>query len=348
MAHEAVELLSRYLKINTANPPGYEADAAAFFAKIFDAEGIAYKTYEPAPGRVSVRGVLPGTGEKRPIVLLNHIDVVPAQADEWSVDPFGGEIKDGFVYGRGALDMKGHGIMELMALLNLKRQGVKLNRDLIFMAVADEETGGHKGAKYLLDNHPEDFKADLVINEGGMGATDMLPDRPVFLIATAEKGTNWYKLICEGPPGHASAPHGNNALERLVHGLSKLLAEPQPVTITPLIAEHFKVLAAGWSFLKPYLEDGNPDTLAEILKQNGLLKNTAHRRRRPQHHQPDHPAIRRKVQHHPEHSEGATGHPAASGTGPGRIRRVHWKRTFRRQYHHRNRGPQGESVRIPS
>jgi acetylornithine deacetylase/succinyl-diaminopimelate desuccinylase-like protein len=269
--HEAIDLLSRYLKIDTTNPPGKEDRGVAFFAEIFDSEGIPYKTYEASPGRGSVSAVIPGTGEKGAVILLNHIDVVPANADEWSVHPFSGEIKDGFIYGRGALDMKGQGILELLAFLEFKRKGLTPCRDLIFLAVADEEAGGNNGVQYLLNNHGEDIQADLVINEGGFGISDVLPDRPLFMIATAEKGVCRVKLKRSGPPGHGSVPHGDNALEKLVQGLSRLLAKDNPVIITPLIAEYFKQLASSWKFLKPYIQDGKPETLVEILTQNGML-----------------------------------------------------------------------------
>ena len=271
MKHEAVDLLSRYLKINTTNPPGNENKGVAFFADILDKEGIAYKTYEASPARGSIRAVIPGTGQKGAVILLNHIDVVPARADDWSVDPFSGEIKDGFIYGRGALDMKGQAILELLAFLELKRKGLTPCRDLIFLAVADEEAGGANGVQYLLNNHGKDFRADLVINEGGFGLSNVLPDRPLFMIATAEKGVCRVKLTRSGPPGHGSAPHGENALEKLVQGLSRLLKKESPVIITPLIAEYFRQLASSWEFLKPYLQDGKRETLIEVLTQNGML-----------------------------------------------------------------------------
>lgn len=271
MKHEAVELLSRYLKIDTTNPPGNEDRGVAFFAEILEKEGVAYKTYQPSPGRGSISAVIPGTGEKGAVILLNHIDVVPARADEWSVDPFSGEIKDGFIYGRGALDMKGQGILELLAFLELKRKGLTPCRDLIFLAVADEEAGGINGVQYLLNNFGKEFQAELVINEGGFGLGNVLPDRPLLMIATAEKGVCRVKLTRSGPPGHGSAPHGENALEKLVQGLSRLMQKENPVIITPLIAEYFKQLAPAWEFLRTYVSDGNPETLIEILTQKGML-----------------------------------------------------------------------------
>ena len=271
MPHEAIELLSQYLQIDTTNPPGNEKRGVAFFARIFEKEGIAYKIYEASPGRDSIKAVIPGTGEKGAVILLNHIDVVPAKTDEWSVHPFSGEVKDGFIHGRGALDMKGQGILELLAFLEVKRNGLKPCRDLIFLAVADEEAGAQNGVGYLLNNFADDFQADLVINEGGFGLNNMFPDRPFFMISSAEKGVCRAKLVRSGPPGHGSMPHGDNALEKLVQALNRLLAKGNPVIVTPLIAEYFNQLGTEWEFLKPYIEDGKPETLIEVLSQSGMI-----------------------------------------------------------------------------
>ena len=272
MQHEAVELLSQYLQIDTTNPPGNENKGVEFLAGILEKEGIEYKTFEASPGRSSIKAVLPGTGEKGAVILLNHIDVVPASADEWSVDPFSGAVQDGFIYGRGALDMKSLGILELLAFLAIKKQGLAPGRDIIFLAVADEETGGAQGAQYLLDNYPDDFQADLVINEGGFGMTDVLANRPLFMVATAEKGLCQIKLTCTGPPGHGSTPHGENALEKMVAALNRVLAKENPIIVTPLTAAYFKALGAEWEFLKPYIEDGKPETLVKVMTQSGMIE----------------------------------------------------------------------------
>ncbi len=269
--HEAVEILSNYLQIDTTNPPGNEYQAAMFFAEIFDRQGIQYKTYGPDQHRVSIRAMIPGSGKKKPVILLNHMDVVPANMDEFSFDPFGGEIIDGYVCGRGALDMKGIGIMQLMTFLAMKKENITLNRDLIFLAVADEEEGGAAGVKYLLDNHPDEFKAGLVVNEGGYGITNMLPNKQVNLISPSEKGPCWLKLTRRGIPGHGSTPHDQNALERMNHALNRLLSEELPVTITSTVAEYFNVLSDGWEFLRPYVADGKSTTLIDILKESGFL-----------------------------------------------------------------------------
>jgi acetylornithine deacetylase/succinyl-diaminopimelate desuccinylase-like protein len=269
--HEAVRLLSEFIRIDTQNPPGNEAAAVEFFARIFDKEKIEYKVYESTPERASIRAVLPGTGKKGPVMLLNHTDVVPADKTEWSFDPLSGDIKDGYILGRGALDMKGQGIMELLAFLAMKREGIELARDLIFLAVADEEMGGDHGVGYLLKHHASDFSADVVINEGGFGISDILPDKPVMMISSGEKGICWLKLTRAGVPGHGSAPHGQNALENLTKAVSRLLAQENPIMITSIIGEYFKNLAEGWEFLNPYVEDGKDETLVKILTDTGFI-----------------------------------------------------------------------------
>ena len=273
MMDQAVQLLVDYIRIDTTNPPGNEFRAAAFFQNIFQQEGIAFKTYESDSGRVSVRAVLKGNGAQKPLMLLNHMDVVSAEAEEWSMDPFGGEIKDGFIYGRGTLDMKSQGIMELMAFLEMKRSGIQLNRDILFVATADEENGGRHGIQFLMENYPEDFSADIVINEGGFGISGMLPDKPVFMIAAAEKGLLWLKVKATGLPGHGSAPHGQNALEKLTRAIARLLAVKTPVILTPIVQTYFTNLAAaGWDFLEPFRKDQKAETLEELLTQTGFIQ----------------------------------------------------------------------------
>jgi acetylornithine deacetylase/succinyl-diaminopimelate desuccinylase-like protein len=269
---ESTEILSKYIRIDTTNPPGNEAKAAQFFAEIFDKEKIPYQTYESYPKRVSLKAKLTGSGQKGPIILLNHMDVVFANSHEYTFDPFGGKIIDGYICGRGALDMKSIGVMQLMAILAMRREEVSLNRDLVFLAVADEETGGSLGMKYLMENYPDDFNAALVLNEGGQGFSNMLPDKMVMLFATAEKGPCWLKLSCQGPSGHGSTPHSQNALVKMTQALNRLLSADLPVIITPIVEEYFKKLSSEWSFLQPFKKDGQHKTLARVLKKSGMLE----------------------------------------------------------------------------
>ena len=144
---EATHDLQQYIQIPTVNPPGNEIEGAKFFKKFFDSESIPCQLFEPSPGRGSILATLKGDGTKRPILLVSHIDVVPAEKERWEFDPFSGIIKDGYLYGRGALDNKSMGIVERMALSILKRERIPLKRDILFLATADEETGGRWGVQ---------------------------------------------------------------------------------------------------------------------------------------------------------------------------------------------------------
>ncbi|MBC8246633.1 MAG: M20/M25/M40 family metallo-hydrolase, partial [Deltaproteobacteria bacterium] len=170
----------------------------------------------------------------------------------------------------GALDMKGQGIMELMAFLEVHRSRQTPCRGSVCLAVADEEAMGIKGVQYLLDNFPEELDAGLVLNEGGCGVSDLLPGQPVMLISTAEKASNWLHLSCQGPPGHGSVPNDQNALERLIRGLNRVQKIAAPIIITDVTAEFFKKLAVSWDFLQPYAVDNKEQTLIKCLTESGL------------------------------------------------------------------------------
>jgi len=270
LGEEAVSLLSRYLSIDTTNPPGNELPGAEFLAGVLSREGIDHRIFESEPGRASLLARLKGSGEGKALILLSHIDVVPAEADKWEVHPFSGEVSDGYIWGRGALDMKGMGIMELMAVIAAARQGLDLKRDVVFMAVADEEAGGYLGAKHLLDSHPEELEADLVINEGGYANTSLVPGKPLFLVSNGEKYGVWIRLLRRGQGGHGSMPTGRGALENLVPALARLLSSERPIKIDPTMAEFFSRLSEYWDILTPYREDGKTETLKEIITANNL------------------------------------------------------------------------------
>lgn len=272
LGNEAVGLLRDYIRIDTSNPPGREVFGARFLAEVLEAEDIRFRLYESAPGKVSIAARLEGRGSGRgkPIILMNHIDVVPAEAEKWAVHPFSGEVSDGFIWGRGALDMKGMGIMELMAMVAAKRTGLSLARDLVFLACADEETGGDLGCKHLLDNYGADFEADLVINEGGFANTSLIPGVTLFMVASAEKYAMWLRLSITGEGGHGSMPTGHAALERLVLALARLLSVEQPIEITGPAQALLGTLAGHWPFLAAYKEDGSVETLKYLVVENNL------------------------------------------------------------------------------
>jgi acetylornithine deacetylase/succinyl-diaminopimelate desuccinylase-like protein len=228
---DAVKTLQAYIRIDTSNPPGDVTKAADFLASILEREGIPVKRYQSAPGRSILLARLKGIGSAKPIVLLHHMDVVPTDPSRWKHKPFGGEIADGVIWGRGAMDMKGIGVAHLYAFIALKRQKVPLNRDVILMAVPDEEIGGALGAKWMRENHYADFEPEYILDEGGFGSRDLFaPGKLVFGISVAEKKIIWLKLTAEGVAGHGSQPHDRNPNDRLIRALSRLLAEPLPTS----------------------------------------------------------------------------------------------------------------------
>jgi len=241
---EATALLSEFIAVDTTNPPGNEEAACAFLGAILRREGLTYDLYEAGPGRVSLVSRLAGDGSGGPVILLNHTDVVPVEREFWTVEPFGGEVRDGYLWGRGALDMKGMGIFELMALLLLKRLGIPLRRDVVFFAMADEEAGGEYGIDWFVHNHPDLLKGDFCLNEGAYGwASWSSVERPFFGLSTTEKNPLWLRLRTEGPPGHGSLPHDQNALGRLVRALDRIQEWRRPRVILPEMEAFFDRLA---------------------------------------------------------------------------------------------------------
>ena len=228
---EAVATLQSYVRLNTANPPGDVTKAADLLAGILEREGVPVKRFQSAPGRTILLARLEGSGTAKPLVLLHHMDTVPADASRWARDPFGGEIAEGAVWGRGAMDMKGIGVAHLYTFLTLKRQKVPLARDIIFMAVPDEEVGGELGAAWMREHHYDELDPEYILDEGGFGSRDLFaPGKLVFGISVAEKKILWLKLTAEGVAGHGSQPHDRNPNDRLVRALARLLAEPAPAT----------------------------------------------------------------------------------------------------------------------
>lgn len=222
--------LSDLIKINTTNPPGNETKAANFIAQTLAQEGFESEIIESAPGRGSVITRLKGTGEKPNLLLLSHLDVVAANPAEWSVKPFAGTVKDGYVYGRGAYDMKGMIAVEVLTLKLLKRNKVPLKGDVVLAATADEEKGGEGGAGFLIRNHKEKVFCPYVLNEGGGLA---IPQKKgnIYPVQTAEKGILWFKVTAKGTPGHGSTPNmADNAIVRMNRILT-ILGNYKPKTL---------------------------------------------------------------------------------------------------------------------
>jgi acetylornithine deacetylase/succinyl-diaminopimelate desuccinylase-like protein len=226
---EAVKTLQAYIRINTSVPPGDVLKAADLLQSVIEKEGIPVKRFESGQGRSIVMARLKGSGTAKPLLLLHHMDVVPADASRWKRDPFGGELAEGAIWGRGAMDMKGPGVAHLYAFIALHRMKVPLERDVILMAVPDEEVGGELGAVWMRQHHYKEFEPEFILDEGGFGSRDLFaPGKLVFGISVAEKKILWLKLTAEGVAGHGSQPHDRNPNDRLVRALTRLLAEPIP------------------------------------------------------------------------------------------------------------------------
>ena len=226
---EAVTLLSRYIQVDTTNPPGDELKAAQFLKAILERDGIEARVIESAPGRANIYARLKGNGAKKAIVLMHHMDVVPAEAKQWKEPPFSGAIKDGVIWGRGAIDNKGGGVMGLMTLLALKRQNIQLKGDVIFLGTADEEAGGVLGAGFLLEKHPELFKdVSVVLNEGGGIRLGEDGRARLYSVGVAEKVPLWLKLTAPAAPVTRASPGDNQAVLKLIAALGshRDLSEP--------------------------------------------------------------------------------------------------------------------------
>ena len=266
----AVRWMQEYLRIDTTNPPGNEMRAVDFYQKILDAEGIENRVFEYAPGRGDLWARLPRNldstnesqsphpfdklsagsvaqdatrvGHTRPIILLNHMDVVTSDAAHWKVPPFSGEIRDGYLWGRGAQDMKDEGLAQLVVMVMLKREKVALDRDVIFLAVADEEVDD-TGTEWFI-GHQRDLlgNAEFLINEGG---ENLLENGKVKYVGidVGEKTTYWLHVVAHGRPGHGSRPNPDSAPNRLVRALNQILAYQTPLRVLPVVDEFLRDMA---------------------------------------------------------------------------------------------------------
>ena len=245
LGDEAATLLSQYLRINTTNPPGNEIVAARWLAAVLRRDGITAQIFEPAPGKANLYARLQGDGSARPLILLNHMDVVLASPEFWRVDPFAGTMRDGYVWGRGALDMKGEAVAQLMTLLILKRSGIPLKRDIIFLATADEEIGAGVGAAWVVAQHPELVRdAEFLLNEGGTIRANDRGGVDYYGVGTTEKSPFWLDMIAHGTPGHGSRPTPDNPVNRLVHALDRIADWRTPLVVTPTVDRYFRDLAS--------------------------------------------------------------------------------------------------------
>jgi acetylornithine deacetylase/succinyl-diaminopimelate desuccinylase-like protein len=265
----AVTWLREYLMIDTTNPPGNEMKAVGFFKKILDEEGIENRTFEYAPGRGDFWARLPHTTAegKRPIILLNHMDVVTSDPTHWQVPPFSGEMKGGYLWGRGAQDMKDEGMAQLVAMVMLKREQVPLDRDVIFLAVSDEEAEG-TGTDWFIANKRDLLEnAEFLINEGG---ESLLQSGRVKYIGVdvGEKTTYWLHVVAHGRPGHASRPNPDSAPNRLVRALDRILAYRTPLRVLPVVNEFLVDMAPYESpqRAREYQDVGRDESLNFLLR----------------------------------------------------------------------------------
>jgi acetylornithine deacetylase/succinyl-diaminopimelate desuccinylase-like protein len=244
-AELAVQWQREYLRIDTTNPPGNEARAAEFFKKILDEDGIENQVFNYAPGRADLWARVPHTtpSAKRPIVLLNHMDVVTSDASHWKVPPFSAEIVDGSIYGRGAQDMKNEGLAQFMVMVMLKREKVDLDRDVIFLAVGDEEVDGTGTDWFIEHQHDLLGNAEFLINEGGENLLEHDGHVKYIGVDVGEKVAFWLHVVAHGRAGHGSLPIRDSAPNRLVLALNRIIAYRTPLKVLPVADEFLRAMA---------------------------------------------------------------------------------------------------------
>ena len=241
---EALGYLQAYLRFDTTNPPSNTAAAIAYLKNILDKEGIATETFESKPGMVSLIARIPGPVGVKPMLLMSHADVVPVAAANWTHPAFGAELNGGYVYARGAIDNKAHGIMALMTMIALKRNHVALRRGVELMVNPDEEAGGDNGAKWMVEKHWDTIDPAFAFNEGGDGSPNWLGIHGItFTVAVSEKRVNWLHIGVRGKGGHGSVPRPDNPNLILINAMHRLLEHQPPVRITKIFSDAMATIA---------------------------------------------------------------------------------------------------------
>jgi acetylornithine deacetylase/succinyl-diaminopimelate desuccinylase-like protein len=228
----AIEHLRALVRLETTSPPGNEIQATDYIAGVLAAEGIESTVLESAPGRANLVARLSAANPTgRPIMFMGHTDVVSVERDKWEHDPFGAEIIDGFMWGRGTLDMKNQVAGQLATFVAMKRANLPLTRDVIFAVFADEEVSGELGAGWMYANHRQLIDAEFALNEGAGGQVELGGER-FYTCGTGEKGQSILEVTLRGNPGHASTPIPDTAVDKLGIALERLRAWTPPLTIT--------------------------------------------------------------------------------------------------------------------
>jgi acetylornithine deacetylase/succinyl-diaminopimelate desuccinylase-like protein len=271
---EAAKILADFVRIDTSNPPGNETKGAEYLKSILDREGIPSEIFEMTPGRGNIVARLKGTGKKKPVLLMGHIDVVGVEREKWTVDPFGGVIKDGYIYGRGSSDDKGMASACLEVFLLLHRLKVPLDRDVIFLAEAGEEGTSQVGIDFMVERHWNKIECEYALNEGGM--IYAVDGQVKYVgIATTEKVPRGFKLVARGTSGHGSIPRPDNAITHLAAAVAKVGNWQSPMRLNETTRAFFSRLAkispSDQAFLYTHLEDPANTEMAQakIRAQNG-------------------------------------------------------------------------------